>query len=152
LLAPPTRLGADTTVLVVTGVTLAFIAASPTSLDRSLNDYAGELGHELGLPAEDFSGRRADVTAVSTQRDTRNEGLDIGLAEVGISASRAALGTVETPVDACSQNADFHSKRPRMCLEDLLSVGHGPSSREPLRSSRAPSIARPVWRISRGGG
>jgi hypothetical protein len=114
-------------VLVVMGVALAFIAASTASLDTSLKDQAGELGHELGLPAEDISGRRADVAAVSTQRDTRNEGLDIGLAEVGISASRAALGTVEAPVDACSQNADFHSKSPRMCLEDLLSVGHGPS-------------------------
>jgi hypothetical protein len=152
LLATPTRLGADTTVLVVTGVALTFIAAATASLDTSLNDYAGELGHELGLPAEDISGRRADVAAVSTQRDTRNEGLDIGLTEVGISASGATLGTVEAPVDACSQNADFHSQRPRMCLEDLLSVGHGSSSLEPLRSSRAPSIARPVWRISRAGG
>jgi hypothetical protein len=141
LLAPATPLGADTTVLVVTGVALTFIAASTTSFDTSLDDYAGELGHELGLPAEDISGRRADVAAVSTQRDTRNECLDIGLAEVGISASRAALGTVETRVDASSQNADFHSKRPRMCLEDLLSVGHGHSSRESLRSSRAPLIA-----------
>jgi hypothetical protein len=66
LLALPTRLGADATVLVVTSVALAFIAASTTSLDASLNDDAGELGHELGLPAEDISGRRADVTAIST--------------------------------------------------------------------------------------
>jgi hypothetical protein len=132
-------------------VALAFIAASTTSLDARLKDDASELGYELGLPAEDLSGRCTDVAAVSTQRDTRNEALDIGLAEVGISASRAGLGTVEAAVDACSQNADFHSKRPRMCLEDPLSVGHGPSSFEPPRCSRARSIARSVWRISRVG-
>jgi hypothetical protein len=124
LLAPPTRLGADPTVLVVMCMALAFIAASATGLDTRLKSYPRELGHEFGLPAEDVSGRRADVTAVETQRDTRNEGFDIRLAEVGIGASRAALGTVEAPVDARRQNADLHSKRPRMRLEDLLSVGH----------------------------
>lgn len=100
-------------------VAFAFSAASTTSLDTRLKNDASKLGHELGLPAEDFSGRRTDVTAVATKRDTRNEGVDIGLAEVGIGASRAALGAVEAAVDTCSQDADFHSKRPRMCLEHL---------------------------------
>jgi hypothetical protein len=109
-------------------VALAFVAASTTGLDTGLKGYARKLGHELGLPAEDVSGRRADVTAVETQRDTRYEGLEIGLAEVRIGASSAALGTVEAPVDARSQNADLYSKRPRMRLEHLLSVGHDPSS------------------------
>jgi hypothetical protein len=135
-------------VLVVTSVALAFTAASTTSLDTSLDDYPGELGHELGLPAEDVSGRRADVTAISTQRDTRNQRLDIGLAEVGIRASRAALGTVEARIDACSQNADFHSNRPRMCFEDLLSVGHDPSSLSRSRVRRLPRSLAQVWRIS----
>jgi hypothetical protein len=106
------------------GMALALIAASTTGLDTRLKNDASELGHELGLPAEEVAGRRTDVTAVATQRDTRNEGLDIGLAEVGIGASRAALGTVEAPVDARGQNADLDSKRPRMRHEDLLSVGH----------------------------
>jgi hypothetical protein len=109
-------------------VALAFVAASTTGLDTRLKGYARKLGHELGLPAEDVSGRRADVTAVETQGATRNEGLEIGLAEVRIGASSAALGTLEAPIDACSQNADLHSKRSRMCLEDRLSVGHCPSS------------------------
>ena len=100
-------------------VAFAFSAASTTSLDTRLKNDASKLGHELGLPAEDFSGRRTDVTAVATKRDTRNEGVDIGLAEVGIGASSAALGAVEAAVDTCSQDADFHSKRPRMCLEHL---------------------------------
>ena len=106
-------------------VALAFIAASAASLDTSLKNDAREVGYELGLPAEDHSGRRTDVTAVSTERDTRNERLDIGFGEVGISASSAALGAVEAEVDACSQNAKINLKRTRMCLEDLLSVGHG---------------------------
>jgi hypothetical protein len=42
-------------VLVVMGVALAFIAAPPTSLDARLENDASELGHELGLPAEDVS-------------------------------------------------------------------------------------------------
>jgi hypothetical protein len=79
-LAAATGLGADTAVLVVMGVALAFSAASTTSLDTRLKNDASELGHELRLPAEDLSGRCTDVTAVSTERDTRNEGVDIGLA------------------------------------------------------------------------
>jgi hypothetical protein len=126
LLAPPTRLGADPTVLVVMRMALAFSAASATGLDTRLKSYASERGYELGLPGEDVSGRGTDVTAVETQRDTCNEGLDVGIAEVGVGASRAALGTVEAPVDACSQDADLHPERSRMCLEDLLSVGHVP--------------------------
>jgi len=114
-------------------VALALIAASTASLDTSLKDYASEVGHELGLPAEDRPGRRTDVTAVSTERDTRNERLDVGFGEIGISASRAALGAVEAEVDTCSQNAKINLKRTRMRLEDLLSVGHGHSSLEPPR-------------------
>jgi hypothetical protein len=110
---------------VVICVALAFVAGSAAGLDTSLKNYASEVGHELGLPAEDRSGRRTDVTAVSTERDTRNERFEIGFGEIGISASRAVLGALEAAVDACSQNAKINLKRTRMRLEDLLSVGHG---------------------------
>jgi hypothetical protein len=67
-----TDLGADAAVLVMMRVPLALVAASPTSFEASLKSNAGDLGNELGLPAEDLSGRDADVTAVQTQCDARN--------------------------------------------------------------------------------
>jgi hypothetical protein len=118
-------------------VPLTLLAASPTGFDASLKSNPGELGDELGLPTEDAAGRDADVTAVVTQRDARNQGFDIGLAEVGVSACCAGLSTVETRVDAGSQRPQFHRDCARMRLQNLLSVGHDPSSPEPLRRSEA---------------
>ena len=109
-------------------VPLTLIAASPTSFDASLKSSSGELGDELGLPTEDAAGRDADVTAVVTQRDAGNEGFDIGLAEVGVSAGCAGLSTVEARVDAGNQRPDFHRECARMRLQNLLGVGHDPSS------------------------
>jgi len=128
LFASSTDLGADAAVLVMARVPLTLIAASPTSFDASLKSNSGELGDELGLPTEDAAGRDADVTAVVTQRDARNEGLDIGLAEVGVSAGRAGLSTVKARVDAGNQRPDFHRECARMRLQNLLGVGHDPSS------------------------
>jgi len=60
LLAAPTGLGADTTVLVVLSVALAFVATPPTGLDARLKNHASELGHELGLPVgNDASKKRS---------------------------------------------------------------------------------------------
>jgi hypothetical protein len=78
------------------------IAASSTCFDAGLKSNLGELGDELRLAAEDAAGRDADVTAVVTQRDAGNEGLDIRFAEVRVGASCAGLSTVEARVDAGS--------------------------------------------------
>jgi hypothetical protein len=136
LFALSTDLGADAAVLVMVRVPLTLIAASLTSFDATLKSYSGELGDELGLPAEDAAGRDADVTAVGTQRDAGNEGFDVGLAEVGVSAGCAGLSTVEARVDAGNQRPDFHRECARMCLQNLLSVGHDPSSLSRSDSSR----------------
>jgi hypothetical protein len=114
-------------------VPLTFIAASPTSFDTSLKSNARELGDELRLPTENAASRDADVTAVVTQRSARNEGFDVGLAEIGVSAGRATLGTIEARIDAGNQRPDFHRECARMRLQNLLGVGHDPSSPEPLR-------------------
>lgn len=126
LFASSTDLGADAAVLVVARVPLTFIAASSTSLDASPNSSARELGHELGLPGEDASGRDTDVTAVVTQRNARDHRLDIGLAEVSVGTGRAALSTLEARVDAGDQGVEFHPECPRMRLQNLPSVGHVP--------------------------
>jgi hypothetical protein len=136
LFASSTDLGADAAVHVMVRVTLTLVAASPTSFDARLKSNPGELGDELGLPAEDATGRDADVTAVVTQRNARNEGFDIRLAEVGVSAGCAGLSTVEARVDAGSQRPDFHRECARMRLQNLLSVGHDPSSLSRSDSSR----------------
>lgn len=105
-------------------VPFALVAASPTSFDASLESNAGYLGNELSLPAEDATGRDADVTAVQTERDARNERLEIGLAQVGVSAGGAALSAVEARVDAGHQRAELDPECPGMRLENLSSMGH----------------------------
>jgi hypothetical protein len=58
--------------LVMTCVSITLVAACPTGFDAGLKSNAGELGDELGLPAEEATGRDTDVTAVLTQRDARD--------------------------------------------------------------------------------
>jgi hypothetical protein len=128
LFAYSTHLGANPAMLMMIRVALTLIPATPTSFDASLKSDAGDFRHELGLPAEDATGRDADVTAVVAQSNARNERLDIGLAKIGVSAGRAALSTVEARVDAGDQRAERDPKCARMRLQNLLSVGHHPSS------------------------
>jgi hypothetical protein len=124
LFASSTHFGANAAVLVMMRVPLTLIAAAPTRFDASLKGNARELGDKLGLPGENAAGRDADVTAVVTQRDARNEGFEVGLAEVRVSAGCATLSTVEARLDAGNQRRDFHRKCARMRLQNLLSVGH----------------------------
>src|SRR4030095_15149593 len=77
LFASSTDLGADAAVLVMVRVPLTLLAASPTGFDASLKSNPGELGDELGLPAEDAAGRDADVPAVVNQREAHNQGFEI---------------------------------------------------------------------------
>jgi hypothetical protein len=98
------------------------VATSPASFDATLQSDAGELRDELCLPAEDVTGRDADVAAVQTELDARDEILDIGLAQVGVRTRRARLSTVEAQVDAGDQRAELHPERPRIRLQNLLSV------------------------------
>jgi hypothetical protein len=87
-------------VLVLLRVPLTLIATLSTRFDACLESNAGDFRHEFGLPGEDATGRDADVTAVVAQRDASDHRLDIGLAEVGVGAGRAALRAVEARVDA----------------------------------------------------
>jgi hypothetical protein len=124
LLAQSTHLGADAAVLVMLRVPLTLVAAAPASFDASLKSSAGDLGDELGLPAEDTTCRDADVTAVVAKRDARDERHDVGIAEVGVSAGRAALSAVEASIDTRDQRAELHPQGARMRLQNLLCVGH----------------------------
>jgi len=58
--------------LVMVRMPFTLITASPASFDARLKSSPGELGDELGLPAQDAAGRDADVAAVVTQRDARD--------------------------------------------------------------------------------
>ena len=136
LLASSTDCFADAAVLVMVRVPVTLVAASPTSFDAGLKGSPGELGDELGLPGEHAAGRDADVAAVVTQRDARDEGFEIGFAEVGVGAGCAGLRTVEARVDAGNQRPDVHPKCARMRLQNLLSVGHDPPPLSRSDSSR----------------
>jgi hypothetical protein len=98
-------------------VPVALIATSPTSFDAGLKCSGGELGDKLGLPAEDATGRDADIAAVVTQRD-------IGLAQVGVGACGTALSALEARVDAGNQRAELNTECPRMRLQNLLCARH----------------------------
>jgi hypothetical protein len=111
-------------------VALAFLTGSPAGVDTRLENAPCEVGHELRLSGENAACRHADITAVQTERDARQQGLEIRLAEVRVGARRAGLGADEAFVDARSQDARFDRKRPPMRLQHLLRTGHDPSSRE----------------------
>jgi hypothetical protein len=120
-------------VLVVLCVPFAFRTASLASVQARLEDDPRELGHELRLSAENAARRHADITAIQTERDARQQSLDIRLAEIRVGAGSAGLGTDEAFVDARGQNARVNRKRPRMGVQHLPSTGHDPSSRECAR-------------------
>jgi hypothetical protein len=111
-------------------VALAFLTGSPAGVDTRLENDPCEAGYELRLSGKYAACRHADITAVQTERDARQQGLEIRLAEVRVGARCAGLGADEAFVDAPSQDARFDRKRPRMRLQHLLRTGHDPSSRE----------------------
>jgi hypothetical protein len=110
--------------LVMVCVPLTLLATRATRFEARLHNAARELRHELGLPAQNPSGRKADVAAVLTQGDALQHHLDVRLTEASVSAGRAALRTVEARVDAGDQRAGVYLNRAWMRLQHLLSVGH----------------------------
>jgi hypothetical protein len=86
--------------LVMVCVPLTLLATRAARLEARLHNAARELGNELRLPAQNPSGRDADVAAVLTQADAAQHHLDVRLTQAGVSARGAALRAVEARVDA----------------------------------------------------
>jgi murein peptide amidase A len=105
-------------------VSFAFLATRAARLEARLHNAARHLWHELRLPAEDPSGRDADIGAGLAGRDAAQQHVHVRLTKAGIGAGRAALRAVEARVDTCDQCGGVHLDGSWMRLEQLLSVGH----------------------------
>jgi hypothetical protein len=110
--------------LVMVRVPLALLATRAARLEARLHDAARQLWNELRLPAQNPSGRKADVATVLTRGDAAQHHLHIRLTQASVSAGRAALRTVEARIDARDQRGGVHLNRPWMRLQHLLSVSH----------------------------
>jgi hypothetical protein len=110
--------------LMMVRVAATFLATCATRLEACLHNAAREFRHELRLPAQNPSGRNADVAAVLTQGDAAQHYLHVRLTQAGVSACRTALRAVEAGVDAGDQRAGVYLNRPWMGVQHLLSVGH----------------------------
>jgi len=111
-------------VLVVIGMPLALCRARPASFGAGLHDGSGQVRVELRLPAQDAPRRSADLTAVQTEPDAADQGLDVALAEASVSTGAATLSAIEARVDALDQCTDLHGDLSRMGLQHLPRVGH----------------------------
>jgi hypothetical protein len=95
------------------------LALGPTDLTGR---HAGlELGPQqapirLGLPGDQPAGRITDVGAVQVQPNAANQHLELRLAETGVSAGGAALGTIEASLNALRQRSGVDPGRARMGL------------------------------------
>lgn len=124
LLAVPADFRANTAMLVLVRVPLAFLCADPTSLRTALNHRGGHARVELGLPAEDLARGDAHVAAVQAQADAADHRLDIVLGEIGVRAGGARLCAVEASVDARHEQAGLDGGSRRVRLQELPGVSH----------------------------
>ena len=154
LLAAAACLGADTAVLVMVGVPLAFLGARAARLEARFDNAAREFGHELRLPAENPSGRDADVGAVLARRDAAQLLLHVRLTEARVGARGAALSAVEARVDARGQRGGVYLNGAWMGFQHLLGVGHLHlrlrslplrTSPSPCRRNRGQGSVGPSW-------
>jgi hypothetical protein len=111
-------------VLVVVRVPFTLVTACPACLGARLHNRAGELGLKFGLSAEDPACGIADVAAVEAEPDAADDRADVLLTEARVGARRAALGAIETRIDARKLRACLDRSSPWMRLQHLLSMGH----------------------------
>jgi hypothetical protein len=119
LLAAATDFGAETAMLVVSGMPVALLATGqagrPTGFDGCMNET--EIRH--GLPKQDPSGPVADVSAVEVELNAAHQFRQVILAQTGVCAGGAARAAVEAFADAAKDNVSILGGRQRVQLEDL---------------------------------
>src|SRR5262249_6474491 len=120
----PTDLCADAAMLVMVGVSFAFLRALATRFAAGLDHRARQLDHELGLPAHDSPCRDADVAAVLAQGDRTQHCRDIGFGAGSIATRGAGLRAVVARRDARDERVELDVDRPRIRLQHLPSMAH----------------------------
>jgi hypothetical protein len=105
--------------LVVRRMPLTLLTASDAGDYACLHDraYDGEIG--FGLPHHDAAGRIADVGAVETESNAAGQVLHIGLAEIGVGATRTARVAVVARLDTADDHVAIEAGRPRVRVEDF---------------------------------
>ena len=106
--------------LVVRGVPLAFLGADTAGLRTRLDDPAGELRLESGLPRQDTTRGLADIRAVEVEPDTADKLLNGLLTEAGVGATGAARGAADALVDTARERVAVDGRRLRMSPHHLL--------------------------------
>jgi hypothetical protein len=151
ILAPAAGLGADTAVLVVWRVTLAFVPAH-TAGQRTCFDHGAKNGQiSFGLTDRDPGGRRADVAAVEAEANAPSHVPDVRLSQVRIRATRASIRTVRALGDTANERRAVNARRLGVCIDDLLD-GHALLLRLTVNPSFPRILTAPVFPPSKSPG
>jgi hypothetical protein len=107
-------------VLVVLGMSLAFLGAGNAHLSAAGNLGSGRRRVVLGLTSQDATGRLANVGTVQAEPHAPAHLRDVVLRQVCIGAGCAALQAGEALVDAAGEQIAIDLGGARMSLQDLL--------------------------------
>src|SRR5690349_9729323 len=144
-LAALAGLAADTAMFVMVGVARTFLGAGPAG-DLARADHAAQhLAVGAGAPCRKRPGQRAKVCAVETDADALPQLLDHLLAEAGVGAGCAGLGTVVAGFDAADQRGVRLAIGVRVRLDHLLGV-HGALHRRSAGRTGLTGLARLAFR------
>jgi hypothetical protein len=119
--------GAHPAMLMMRGVLLTLLTANTASFRAGLQSRPRRLRLEGRLAREYLSGGVAHVGAVEVETYAADQHLYVLLAEAGVGAGGAGLGTVKACLYALHQYGGVHRGGAGVSLEHLLGVGHDTS-------------------------
>ena len=117
--AAPADLCADTTVLMVGGVTIALLRAGDTCRCAGLDGSADEADVGAALADGNARGRMTDLRAVEADSDHTGHLTRVAFAQGGVGAGGAARAAVETLLGAPKENLPEIARRLGMQVDDL---------------------------------
>jgi hypothetical protein len=128
-LAAATSFGAQPTVLMVSGVPVAFLGANEAGDGTGFDHCADEAQIRRGLTGHDAAGRVAGVGAVEAETDAANHLPHVVLGEIGVGATRTAGGAIEALGDTAQDCVAIEARRLWVRLKDLSKSHRSPSLR-----------------------
>lgn len=119
VLAATANHGANTAVLVVRGVEIAFLGAGEARRRTGFDHGSDKTEIRRGLPSHDPPGGIAHIGAIHVEPDAADQLWQIALRETGVCAGGAAGGTVDTLGDTAEKKVAIHTARHWMQVDDL---------------------------------